>query len=133
MDRIQPWVHYVGAVRRIRKPIRTMRSREILQVPVRVDYADLYDVLAFFDGGFDAARTGNHDDLAEAIAMAGSDWAHGFWRLDDMRACTRLCSISLGTYDADGMFCTDTLRLLLEWARVFDPARKPTAQLELDV
>jgi hypothetical protein len=66
-------------------------SRAVLQVPVRVDYADLYDVLAFFDGGLDAARTGNHDDLAEEIAMAGSDWAHGFWRLDDMRACTCLC------------------------------------------
>lgn len=90
MDRIQPWVHYVGAVQRIRKLFRTMCSRERLQVPVRVDYADLYDVLAFFDGGLDAARTGNHDDLAEEIAMAGSDWAHGFWRLDDMRACTSL-------------------------------------------
>lgn len=65
------------------KPADTVTS----QVPVRVDYADLYDVLAFFDGGVDAARTGNHDDLAEEIAMAGADWAKGFWRLDDMRAC----------------------------------------------
>lgn len=42
-------------------------------------------------------------------------------------------SVSFGAYDAYGTTCADTLRLLLEWARVFDPARKPTAQLELDV
>ncbi|GAA6026626.1 hypothetical protein JCM8202_001489 [Rhodotorula sphaerocarpa] len=83
MDRIQPWVHYV---------------------PVRVDYADLYDTLAFFDGGLDPARTGHHDDLAEEIAMTGSEWAKKFWRIEDMRAYT--------------------LRLLLEWARAFDPARE---------
>lgn len=87
MDRIQPWVHYVSEHRSL---FQEICSCETLQVPVRVDYADLYDVLAFFDGGLDAARTGNHDDLAEEIAMAGSDWAHGFWRLDDMRACTCL-------------------------------------------
>lgn len=60
------------------------------QVPVRLDYADLYNILAFFDGGIDAARTGNHDDLAEEIANAGADWARHFWRDIDMQACQSL-------------------------------------------
>ncbi|GAA5985617.1 hypothetical protein JCM10908_007044 [Rhodotorula pacifica] len=81
--RIQPWVHYV---------------------PVRVDYSDLYNLLAFFDGGADRARTGNHDGLAEEIAMAGADWAAKFWRVEDMQAYV--------------------YRLLLEWARVLDPKRE---------
>lgn len=80
--RIQPWVHYV---------------------PVRVDYSDLYNLLAFFDGGVDEARTGNHDDLAEEIATAGADWASKNWRPEDMQAYV--------------------YRLLLEWARVLDPER----------
>jgi hypothetical protein len=58
-----------------------------LQVPVRVDYSDLYNLLAFFDGGVDEARTGNHDDLAEEIATAGADWASKNWRSEDMQAC----------------------------------------------
>ena len=59
----------------------------LLQVPVRVDYSDLYNLLAFFDGGVDEARTGNHDDLAEEIATAGADWASKNWRPEDMQAC----------------------------------------------
>lgn len=64
--RIQPWVHYV---------------------PVRIDYADVYNLLAFFDGGMDEERTGNHDDLAEEIANAGAEWARSHWRDIDMQAC----------------------------------------------
>lgn len=67
---------------------------ELEQVPVRVDYSDLYDVLAFFDGGVDAARSGNHDDLAEEIALAGADWARKHWRIEDMRVCKALLAPS---------------------------------------
>ncbi|GAA5985681.1 hypothetical protein JCM10908_007067 [Rhodotorula pacifica] len=81
--RIQPWVHYV---------------------PARVDYADLYNLLAFFDGSTDSARSGHHDMLAEEIATAGADWARNFWRTEDMQAYV--------------------FRLLLEWARVMDPERE---------
>ncbi|KWU45488.1 hypothetical protein RHOSPDRAFT_25094 [Rhodotorula sp. JG-1b] len=80
--RIQPWVHYV---------------------PVRIDYADVYNLLAFFDGGMDEERTGNHDDLAEEIANAGAEWARTHWRDIDMQAYV--------------------FRLTLEWARLIDPAR----------
>ncbi|TKA53842.1 hypothetical protein B0A53_03632 [Rhodotorula sp. CCFEE 5036] len=81
--RIQPWVHYV---------------------PVRIDYADVYNLLAFFDGGMDEERTGNHDDLAEEIANAGAEWARSHWRDIDMQAYV--------------------FRLTLEWARLMDPARE---------
>ncbi|GAA6003242.1 hypothetical protein JCM10207_001821 [Rhodosporidiobolus poonsookiae] len=83
-DRIMPWVHYV---------------------PTRMDYADLYNLLAFFDGGLDpATREGNHDDLAEEIALAGKEWAETHWRVVDMQAYL--------------------FRLLLEYGRVLDPARE---------
>lgn len=95
----------------------------LTQVPVRVDYSDLYNLLAFFDGGVDEARTGNHDDLAEEIAMAGADWASKHWRVEDMQACksrVRLTHLEL-------LLTTlplDVYRLLLEWARVLDPKRE---------
>lgn len=89
-------------------PRADLACRRYGQVPVRVDYSDLYDVLAFFDGGVDAARSGNHDDLAEEIAHAGADWARKHWRIEDMRVCKALpaltCSHSL---------CATTLTLMM--------------------
>lgn len=62
------------------------------QVPVHADYSDLYNILAFFDGGLDEEkRSGNHDELAEEIALAGRDWAERHWREVDMRACEFFC------------------------------------------
>ncbi|KPV75135.1 glycosyltransferase family 90 protein [Rhodotorula graminis WP1] len=75
-DRIQPWVHYV---------------------PVKVDYSDLYPVLAFFKGAPEDGR-GGHDELAERIAAQGKQWADENWRWVDMQAYL--------------------LRLLLEYARL---------------
>ncbi|GAA5912419.1 uncharacterized protein JCM6883_005663 [Sporobolomyces salmoneus] len=63
-DRIQPWVHYV---------------------PLKVDYSDLFPILAFFQGS-PHDGSGSHDDLAEKIATAGAKWAQGFWRWEDMQA-----------------------------------------------
>ncbi|GAA5896669.1 hypothetical protein JCM6882_005755 [Rhodosporidiobolus microsporus] len=82
-NRIQPWVHYI---------------------PLRMDYSDLYNLLAFFDGDLSAERKGHHDKLAEEIAMAGKEWAETHWRTVDMQAYV--------------------FRLLLEYARVLDPARE---------
>lgn len=92
---------------------------------MRVDYSDLYNLLAFFDGGVDEARTGNHDDLAEEIATAGADWASKNWRPEDMQACTSRLVLSF-TPDTRLMsiFPIDVYRLLLEWARVLDPERE---------
>ena len=63
------------------------------QVPVRQDYADLYNILAFFDGGLGPTREGHHDNLAENIAEAGRDWAYRYWRRVDMQACSSLLGI----------------------------------------
>ncbi|GAA5851432.1 hypothetical protein JCM3766R1_004574 [Sporobolomyces carnicolor] len=77
-DRVQPWVHYV---------------------PLKVDYSDLFPILAFFQGSpYDGS--GSHDDLAEKIATAGAEWARDFWRWEDMQAYL--------------------LRLVLEYARILN-------------
>jgi len=52
-----------------------------------MDYSDLYNVLAFFDGGLGPDREGHHDLLANEIAVAGADWAAKHWRVVDMKAC----------------------------------------------
>lgn len=77
-DRVQPWVHYV---------------------PLKVDYSDLFPILGFFQGSpYDGV--GAHEELAEKIATAGSEWARDFWRWEDMQAYL--------------------LRLLLEYARIMN-------------
>lgn len=83
-DRIQPWVHYV---------------------PVKLDYSDLRDALAFFAG--DIEGNGGRDDLAEDIGMAGRKWAETFYRKEDMVAYV--------------------FRLYLEWARLQAPDRRSMA------
>ncbi|GAA6001465.1 hypothetical protein JCM10207_006679 [Rhodosporidiobolus poonsookiae] len=77
---IQPWVHYV---------------------PLKVDYTDLFDIMAFFAGDLDGRN--NHDALAKQIADNGKDYAQRFWRYADMEAYF--------------------FRLALEWARVSSPNR----------
>ena len=69
IDRVQPWVHYV---------------------PVQVDYSDLYDAYTFFRGGL--YGEGNHDVLAEKIAVAGRAWSKAFWRKEDMTAYFFRCA-----------------------------------------
>ncbi|GAA6037062.1 hypothetical protein JCM8097_005532 [Rhodosporidiobolus ruineniae] len=64
-DRIQPWLHYL---------------------PVKLDYSDLFPILAFFRGSPFKDRQGAHDALAETIATAGKKWAGEFWRVEDMQA-----------------------------------------------
>ena len=56
-DRAMPWLHFV---------------------PIKVEYGDLYDTLAFFRGLPDG--TPGHDDLAEKIANAGREFVDKFWR-----------------------------------------------------
>ncbi|KAI5481256.1 hypothetical protein MNV49_004876 [Pseudohyphozyma bogoriensis] len=84
VGRIQPWLHYV---------------------PVRQDYSDLYNIMAFFDGGLGPDREGHHDDLAEEIATAGREWAETNWRIIDIKAYL--------------------FRLLLEYGRLFEEERTP--------
>lgn len=74
-DRLIPWYHYV---------------------PIKIDYSDLYDVMAFFAG--DMHHLNGHDELAKQIAYQGKDWTAKHWRMQDME-----------------VYC---FRLYLEWARV---------------
>ncbi len=53
-------------------------------VPIKHDYADLYDVFSFFHG--DTEGNDGHDYLAERIAAQGRDWSLKFWRKEDMVA-----------------------------------------------
>ncbi|GAA5850375.1 hypothetical protein JCM8547_001851 [Rhodosporidiobolus lusitaniae] len=62
-DRIQEWVHYI---------------------PTKIDYSDVYDILAFFVGTPDGQ--GGHDSIAERIGEAGRQWARDYWRKADMAA-----------------------------------------------
>ncbi|GAA5975453.1 hypothetical protein JCM11641_004268 [Rhodosporidiobolus odoratus] len=77
---IQPWVHYI---------------------PLKIDYTDLFDIMAFFAGDLDGKN--DHDLLAKQIADNGKDYAQRFWRYADMEAYF--------------------FRLALEWARVTAPDR----------
>ncbi|KAG8914632.1 Glycosyltransferase Family 90 domain containing protein, partial [Tulasnella sp. 417] len=64
-DRIQAWVHYV---------------------PIKYDYTDLYDIMAFFKGDIDGMGGKGHDELAAQIGAAGRKWSVTFFRKEDMIA-----------------------------------------------
>ncbi|GAA5959239.1 hypothetical protein JCM8115_000048 [Rhodotorula mucilaginosa] len=72
---IQPWVHYI---------------------PLRVDYTDLFDIMAFFTGDLEGRNA--HPELGKQIADNGKEYADKYWRYADME--------------------TYLFRVLLEWARV---------------
>lgn len=80
-------------------------------IPIKVDYTDLFDVMAFFSGDLDG-RNG-HEELAKGIAEQGKEYATKHWRYEDMEACTSLPSSLASRAD----FETDFFRLALEWAR----------------
>ncbi|SCZ88146.1 BZ3500_MvSof-1268-A1-R1_Chr2-1g04221 [Microbotryum saponariae] len=64
-------------------------------IPIKVDYTDLFDVMAFFAG--DLRGENAHDDLAQIIARQGQEFAQTHRRYADMEAYV--------------------FRLALEWAR----------------
>lgn len=57
-------------------------------IPLKVDYTDLFDIMAFFTGDLDGRNA--HDELAKQIADNGKDYATRFWRYADMEACASL-------------------------------------------
>lgn len=62
-ERIMPWVHYI---------------------PVKVDYTDLYDILAFLIGGEQNVHA--HDEVGQKIGQQGKEFAENHWRYEDMQA-----------------------------------------------
>ncbi|BEI82977.1 hypothetical protein CcaverHIS002_0308450 [Cutaneotrichosporon cavernicola] len=70
-------------------------------VPVKMDYSDLYSVLAFFRGSL--SGRGSHDEVARRIARNGQCWVERTLRREDLEVY---------------MF-----RLYLEWARLVSDDR----------
>jgi hypothetical protein len=63
-------------------------SNLIFSQPIKVDYSDLYDTMAFF-AGYPNGQSG-HDNLAEKIAANGVRFTREHWRWEDMQAYVRL-------------------------------------------
>ncbi|WWC61152.1 uncharacterized protein I303_103731 [Kwoniella dejecticola CBS 10117] len=59
-----PWYHYV---------------------PIKLDYSDIHDIMAFFNGSPDGQVKG-HDELAREIAQNGWEFVENRWRLQDMQS-----------------------------------------------
>ncbi|GAA5873975.1 hypothetical protein JCM8547_001592 [Rhodosporidiobolus lusitaniae] len=72
-------------------------------IPMQVDYADMWDIMAFFRGGINGE--GAHDDLGKEIAIAGKEWVKDCYRWADLEAYQ--------------------FRLLLEYARLFTDETEP--------
>lgn len=54
--------------------------------PLQHDYADLYDLMAFFAGKpDDVLGTPEHDAMAEAIASHSAEYVEKHWRWEDLQ------------------------------------------------
>lgn len=67
-DLLVPWYHYV---------------------PIRFDYKDMHDIMAFFTGAPDGSTEGR-DDLANDIAEQAHQFINQHWRVEDMRSYVML-------------------------------------------
>lgn len=56
----------------------------------QVDYADMWDIMAFFRGGIN--NEGAHDDLGKEIAVAGKEWVRECYRWADLEAYQFRCA-----------------------------------------
>lgn len=65
-DGLIPWYHYV---------------------PLKSDYTDIYDTLAFFRGTPD--HPGGFDDVAKALARNGKCFVKKMWRKEDLQVRRR--------------------------------------------
>ncbi|GAA5996632.1 uncharacterized protein JCM10292_003101 [Rhodotorula paludigena] len=72
-------------------------------IPMQVDYADMWDIMAFFRGGINGE--GAHDDLGKEIAQAGKEWVKKCYRWADLEAYQ--------------------FRLLLEYGRLYQDEDEP--------
>lgn len=57
-------------------------------IPLRVDYTDLFDIMAFFTGDLEGRNA--HPDLGKQIADNGKEYADRYWRYADMETCESL-------------------------------------------
>lgn len=57
-------------------------SSFISYVPIKVDYSDIYDAMAYFVGTPDGR--GGHDSVGQRLGLNGQTWARTYWRQADM-------------------------------------------------
>jgi hypothetical protein len=67
-DIIIPWYHYV---------------------PLQMDYSDLWDIMAFFEGAPDGSTPANLD-LAQRIGDSGKRFVEEHWRVEDLHSFSLL-------------------------------------------
>ncbi|GAA5897242.1 hypothetical protein JCM8208_003767 [Rhodotorula glutinis] len=72
-------------------------------IPMQVDYADMWDIMAFFRGGVN--NEGAHDALGKEIALAGKEWVRECYRWADLEAYQ--------------------FRLMLEYGRLYNDEDEP--------
>lgn len=53
-------------------------------IVAQVDYADMWDIMAFFRGGLNGEHA--HDELGKEIAVAGKEWVKQCYRWADLEA-----------------------------------------------
>lgn len=63
-------------------------------VPLKVDYSDLFDIMAFFSG--DLKGRNGHEEMAKKIATQGQEYAAKHWRYPDLEACETLAGVRVG-------------------------------------
>lgn len=76
-----PYYHYVVCYNR---PVTILVAHLHNTQPLKVDYTDLFDTMAFFAGWPDS--TPGHDDLAEKIGANAVRFVREHWRWEDMQA-----------------------------------------------
>lgn len=54
-------------------------------IPVKIDYTDLFDIMAFFSGDLEGKN--GHEEMAQKIAAQGKEYTEKHWRYADMEAC----------------------------------------------
>lgn len=98
-----------------------LTKRVISYIPMKVDYTDFFDIMAFFAGDMDGKN--GHDALARQIGQNGKEYAAKFWRFADMEACSSL-QFTSERLRALTAAVTDNFRLAIEWARLTADDRK---------
>jgi hypothetical protein len=68
----------------VRPPPRFSHLPLLTSLLLQVDYADMWDIMAFFRGGINGE--GAHDDLGKEIAIAGKEWVRDCYRWADLEA-----------------------------------------------
>jgi hypothetical protein len=82
-DIIIPWYHYV---------------------PLQMDYSDLWDIMAFFEGAPDGSTPANLD-LAQRIGDSGKQFVEEHWRVEDLHSFSLLQILEVSSFSLSSHLC----------------------------